>query len=244
VTVVETFRMAAAASTAQLPGVELLPERLARACAQVLPVDGAGIALFFAEDRRLPLGGSDPMASAAERLQFTAGEGPCLTSHAEGRPVVADEAGIRARWPAFYDSLVSHTPFREALSLPLAGGMRGIGALDLYFVPPNNVGSVSLPNALLISEEVAAALGDSNRRAHGGSNVPAWVDAPAAARRSMVWQAMGFLNAGLRVTSADALAILRAHAFADGQDLDDLAAQVVNRQVPVEAFSLGRDSLR
>jgi hypothetical protein len=71
VTLVEDFHIALAASAVDLPGPELLPERLARACALVLPVDGAGISLFFASDRRLPLGASDPVSAEAERLQFT-----------------------------------------------------------------------------------------------------------------------------------------------------------------------------
>jgi len=39
VTLVEDFHTALAASALDVPGPELLPERLARACAQVLPVD-------------------------------------------------------------------------------------------------------------------------------------------------------------------------------------------------------------
>jgi hypothetical protein len=50
------------------------------------------------------------------------------------------------------------------------------------------------------------------------------------------------VNSALGVPSPDALALLRAHAYADGQSLDDLAAQVLSRQVPVEELALGSDS--
>jgi hypothetical protein len=53
---------------------------------------------------------------------------------------------------------------------------------------------------------------------------------------------MGFVNAGLGVTSEDALAILRAHAYAGGQDLDDLAQQVITRELPLEDLALERDT--
>jgi hypothetical protein len=241
VTLVEAFRIAVAASAAELRGPELLPERLARACARVLPVDGAGISLFFAPDRRLPLGASDPASAEAERLQFTTGEGPCLSSHAEGRPVLADEEAIRSRWPAFYDALVTHTPIRGTISLPLEDELRGIGALDLYTIPPSDIAALSLQDALDITREVAATFQAENREAGRQSDGPAWLDAPAAERRSIVWQAMGFVNAGLGVTSADALAILRAHAYAEGQPLDDLAHQVVNREIPLGDLALDRD---
>ena len=60
-----------------------------------------------------------------------------------------------------------------------------------------------------------------------------WLDAPGVGPRVLVWQAMGFLNAGLGITSEDALALLRAHAFAAGMEVDDLAARVLAREVPL-----------
>ena len=244
-TLVENFHIALASSAADLPGPELLPERLARACAQVLPVDGAGISLFFASDRRLPLGASDSASAEAERLQFTVGEGPCLSSHATGDIVVADEATMRARWPGYYEALVTHTPIRGTLSLPLHDELRGIGALDLYVVPPQEVGALSLGDAMTVRAEVAAVLQAQSRQDRDPSaGGPAWLDAPAAERRATVWQAIGFVNSALGVPSPDALALLRAHAFADGQSLDDLAAQVITRQVPVEDLALDSDTSR
>jgi hypothetical protein len=237
VAVIEDFRIAVAASAVDLAGPELLPERLARACARVLPVDGAGISLFFAEDRRLPLGASDPAAATAERLQFTVGAGPCLTAHAEGRPQVADEVAIRSRWPAFHDELVARTPIRGIISLPLEDQLRGIGALDLYTVPPNDVTALRLADALEISAELSAVFAASSRAARRRRDGPVWLEAPAAERRSVVWQAMGFLNSGLGVSSTDALALLRAFAYAHGDDLDELSRRVVEREIPLERLA-------
>ena len=241
-TVIEEFRIAVAASAVGSASPELLPERLARACVRALPVDGAGISLFFAGDRRLPVGGSDPAAGVAERLQFTTGEGPCLSAHAEGRPVVADEATIRSRWPAFYEALVARTPIRGTISLPLTDQLRGIGALDLYTIPPNGVRSLSLADALEIGTEVTATFRASSRAGRQRGDGPEWLDAPAAQRRSRVWQAMGFVNSALDVSSTDALAILRACAYADGKDLDELAEQVLDNQVPLDRLVVERDS--
>ena len=97
----QEFAARVTAAESELPGPELLPLRLARACAQVLPVAGAGLSVYFSADRRLPLGGSDQAAGIAERLQFTVGEGPCLTAHSTGNAVLADEDELRTRWPMF-----------------------------------------------------------------------------------------------------------------------------------------------
>jgi hypothetical protein len=168
--------------------------------------------------------------------------GPCLTSHATGDMVIADAATMRTRWPAYHDALVTHTPIRGTLSIPLRDDLRGIGALDVYMVPPREVGSLSLSDALTVGAQVAAALQAQSRQDRVSSDGPAWLDTPAAERRSTVWQAIGFVSSALGVPSPDALALLRAHAYADGQSLDDLAAQVLNRQLPVEELALDPDS--
>lgn len=240
--IVKEFSTQVTAAAADLPGPELLPDRLARACAQVLPVDGAGISLFFAADRRLPLGASDEVSARAERLQFTLGEGPCLSAHAAGEPLVVDEAAIRTRWPAFHDDLVGRTPFRGIISLPLEADLHGVGALDLYLLRAQDLRAVSLSDALAVTHELAACFTVANGRTSPRADGPAWLDAPAAARRSLVWQAMGFVNAGLGVTSADALAIMRAHAYGAGQELDDLAQQVLDRVVPLQRLSLDAEA--
>src|SRR3954451_15797495 len=66
--------------------------RLAWACAQVLPVSGAGISLLSDPLVKVPIGASDDLAANAERFQFTAGAGPCFEAHRTGVPVAA---GIR-----------------------------------------------------------------------------------------------------------------------------------------------------
>ncbi len=243
-TLVDRFHAALASSAADLPEPELLPERLARACAGVLPVDGAGISLFFASGRRLPLGASDPVSAEAERLQFTAGEGPCLTAHAIGEPVLADEDVIRSAWPGFYDALVTRTTVRGAVSVPLRDGLQGIGALDLYLIPPRDTAALSLADALVVTGEIAAVLRAQRRHSRHGADGPAWLDTPAAERRSTVWQAMGFVNSALGVSSQDALALLRAHAYTEGSSLDELAARVLSREVSVDELSMDRDSSR
>jgi hypothetical protein len=239
VSIAEEFSAGVTAWAQALPGLELLPERLARAAAPALSADGAGLSLFFAPDRRLPLGASDEDSAAAERFQFTVGEGPCLAAHAEGQPVLADEADIERRWPAFHDALRTHTPFRAAISLPLQDELRGIGALDLYFVSPLGSDNLRLTDALTVTERIVSAFVAANAAAPRTDAGPAWLDAPAAQRRSVVWQAIGYVNAGLRLSSTDALAVLRGYAYAHDRELDDVAQQVVGHELPVELLDPG-----
>ncbi|MCW2529008.1 MAG: hypothetical protein JWM76_3868 [Pseudonocardiales bacterium] len=96
---------------------ELLPVRLARACVAVLPVTGAGLSLID-DDFRVPIGASDEASEAAERLQFTQGEGPCLDAARSGQIVFAQAEQIQRRWPAFGEQFARQTPFRAVISIP------------------------------------------------------------------------------------------------------------------------------
>ena len=229
---IETFdQRLRAAANGSAPEAELLPERLAQATAETLRADGAGISMVFAVRRRLPLGASSGDAADAERLQFTLGDGPCLHVHDTGDPVAVGEDELRERWPAFHEELTSRTPFRSVVSAPLLGELHGVGAIDLFFRQPQ------VPEQLPYADTVRVtyAVGEHLRQGHqrGVDDGPAWLDAPQARRRSRVWQAIGFVNSGLEVTSTDALALLRAHAFSSGLLLDDLAERVLDRRVPL-----------
>ena len=82
---------AAYAALAELARPELRRVRFAQACARVLPVAGVGISVFGTDGIRIPAGASNDAPATAERLQFTAAEGPCMDAHLVARPVLATE---------------------------------------------------------------------------------------------------------------------------------------------------------
>lgn len=238
----DVFGAAMAASAEGLPGTELVPQRLAAACAEALPVAAAGLSLYFAPGQRVPLGASDEKADQAERLQYTAGEGPCLTAHAEQRPVLADEAELTARWPVFAAELMARTPIRGVIALPLGDGHAQTGVLDLYVVPPGQVDDLSLADALAVTAEVARVFAHPADSSSGGLiGGPAWLGAPGAQRRIQVWQAMGLLNTALRLDSVDALAALRGYAYSRATDVDTVAGQVVDGTLAIHRLAPGAD---
>jgi hypothetical protein len=58
------------------------------------------------DEWRIPVGASNNDAAVAERLQFTAAEGPCLDAQALDRPVLATETVLTQRWPQFAAALI------------------------------------------------------------------------------------------------------------------------------------------
>ena len=236
------FDQAWRAEVAEL-GPDLLPTCLARASARVLPADGAGLTLLSGLELRVPLGASDDTSALAERLQFSTGEGPCFEAHSSGRPVTVTEKTLLERWPQLHDLHVQHTPFRGGLSLPLRFGPARIGALDFYLRDPADLDAHDVVAGQLIAELSAEILLVTLTRTApegltldeaGGPVTPAWLDTPALLARRQVWIAVGMLNLARHLGSADALALLRAHAYGAGRTVDDLAADLVEGRLALD----------
>lgn len=210
-------------------GPEMLGVQIAVACAEVLAVDGVGLSLFGSHSFRTPIGASDPLASAAERLQFTVGEGPCLEAHSRRHQVRASDSDLARRWPAFHRELVTKTPFRGIISLPLQGGMSGLAAIDLYYRRPERVLDPSHQQTSAAADTVAALLTEHLRSIpFGSAAVDDWVRAVQDEDRALVSVAMGMMTVAADLSFTDALAVLRAHAFAGDISLDQLSRDLVS----------------
>jgi hypothetical protein len=226
---------------AGLDGPELLPTRLARAIARMLPVDGAGISLSGPEGQRIPLGASSEAAAVAERLQFTVGAGPCMTAQEAREPVFALHGDLQRRWPVFADLLAERTPYCAVVALPLREAISGLGAVDFYFRREDAVPELDVFEALAVGDLVTSALSDtavwSDWEPGRG---PEWLHGPTANRRAKVWEAMGLVALALEQDPATALAVLRAAAYATGRSVDDVAADVLDgRLKPDELHAPG-----
>jgi hypothetical protein len=207
---------------------ELLPVRLSVACSRVLGVDGAGISISAADGQRIPLGASSELASRAERLQFTAGEGPCATAQEAREPVFAVLDDLRRRWGRFAELLVQETPYRAVVALPLSEAIAGLGAIDIYFRAEAAFPRLDVFEAMAVGDLVTTELSEaavwSTWSAERG---PAWLHGPSAERRAGVWEALGAVSLALDVDTPTALDLLRATAWSAGSTVDDVAAEVL-----------------
>jgi hypothetical protein len=237
-TLVKRFRATAdRLDHADLAGPVRLPSRLTTACVQVLPIAGAGLGVFSAPTMRLPIGSSDDTAETAERLEFTVAQGPCFDAHHTGLCVVAPAPVIATRWPLFYDELITNTPVRGIVSMPLSDGLAGVGVLDLYFYEPQDPTRIDPGDLQDVADDISTRLVEhdifpieQNERSEDG---PAWLDNPTSAGRGFVVLAMGMISMGLNLKLDDSLAALRGHAFAANRTVDGIARDIVNRDLPV-----------
>ena len=217
------------------------PDALAAACGEALGADGAVIAVVAVGRWRLPVGVSDAVAGAAERWQFTVGEGPSSRAWEGAEPVAADEARLRRTWPALHDQLRRHTAFRSALALPLLADAAPAGTLDLYWRSPGAAADADLAAAQRVASLVGSRLlgpaGTGRGTAPGSDRAgSAWLDAPTAQPRQRTWVAISMVCEVLHLEDADALAVLRSHAYARDRTLERVADDVVAGRVPVGAL--------
>ena len=228
------FDVALASSPPDLTGPDLLPARLARACACALDVDGAGLSLHVGV-LRTPIGASDAQTAHAERLQFTVGDGPCLRAQDNGTAIAFSLEDIARNWPQLWASLLNETPFRAVLSVPLPPPMGPLVVLDLYVRDPGTLTSLDRADieavALATTEELALTV-TGPEFPDDGSN---WLESPDAQRRANVWQAMGLVGISFGLDAADAIATMRASAISGGRVVDDVAEDIVaGRLVPAD----------
>jgi hypothetical protein len=222
------FGDALAAIVVDSPDPVLLPDSLARACAAALPVDGAGLTCTFSPDRRLPIGSSDPEAAAAERLQFSVGEGPCLTAHAEQRLVSAAGDELAARWPVYAAQLASRTRYEGVVSVPVPGALSRMAAINVFLHRAADTAGVVEDDLVAVAAEVGAALSDDLAGSAGRPlGLPAWLDGDPVTDRQQVWRAVGYLVGRDGGSAGEAIARLRARAFTLDRDLESVAVAVL-----------------
>ncbi|MFI9150970.1 GAF and ANTAR domain-containing protein [Streptomyces sp. NPDC053367] len=219
-------------------------ELLGRLCGMaggLLRMSGAGV-LLCSDGMPVPLTATSERAAQVMELQTDLGEGPSLDASRTGTPVLAPDlsAGPDAdRWPVFAP-LATSVGVRALYALPLGCDPCCVGTLDLCRDAPGELSAPDLRTAQLVAGVVTVALTTLQRGEEGesedgdadGRRAP-WLGELAAAHDT-VHQAVGMIMARLRIAADEALARLRAHAFARGRTLPEAARDIVTHRVRLE----------
>ncbi|MFI0242260.1 hypothetical protein [Streptomyces sp. NPDC016845] len=208
-----------------------LPNRLCHALSQSLGADGASMSLLTHTEARQVLCADGREALRLEELQFESGEGPCMAASVSGTPVVCLDPGeYLSVWPVFGSRLREELPqVALILALPLApaGTSKPIGAVDLWRRTPWQHGEDPLPRALTAIQTVTDILLERAVRHFGGSEPLPWEPAEMIdAYWGRARRAAGQLAARRGIGIPDALALLRARAFATGRPLPQVCTDL------------------
>ncbi|MCJ1688484.1 GAF and ANTAR domain-containing protein [Rathayibacter sp. VKM Ac-2927] len=191
---------------------------------ELLPFDDAAAASLGSPFDIETLAATSDLGASLDETQLDLGEGPSWQAFHSHRPIAVPfvDGDAAAGWP-FYASALAGVGIRSVLALPLSFGPLHIGAITLFSATSAQASTESLQLAksiatLLGRTVIARALAD----AHAGT---ASRD-PSLSRRE-VHQATGMIISQTKTTPADALLLLRAHAFRTSRTVRAVAADIV-----------------
>jgi hypothetical protein len=223
------------AARAEAPGEDGWAQAVCLACVEALPgVDAAILALRDTTRAHEILGASDSWAADLAVLQYTVGEGPGVEAFTRGGPVLAPDMSVeQERWPGFADAAQA-AGAAAAFAFPLQLGAIRIGTLEFFRHRVGGLASSELSDAVLAADLATAGLvrqardAEEDGREFAPRTVTSFQDVNIAT---------GMLAAQLRIGLDDAFLRLRAHAFAQGRSVLDVARDVLERRIPLDELA-------
>lgn len=221
-------------------GTDVYLHSLCGAAVRSLPASGAAVSVMTLNGARGLVVASDRTSQLMAELQVTLGEGPVIDAYALRRPVLEPHLTLSAmaRWPSFAPAALA-AGIQAAFAFPLQVGGARLGVLDVHRADPGSLSPSVLREALTYAEVAVLTLLDGKWDSEDGSG-PRGLE-KAMADQSELYQAQGMVKVQLGVSLADAMARLRAHAYATEQRLSDVAREVVQRRLRLDQDTTSGD---
>lgn len=201
---------------------EPLTVRLCLALAEISGLDGGSMTIGYAAPARTVLCATDPVAEQIEELQDLSREGPALDAHRLADVVEVTEDEIDQRWPMLGQSFPDGVLPARLVAAPMRPHAEVLGVVTLHGGPTSTL-AVSADEIQFLANAIGVAVLGGFERSDGTDEL--W------STRDLLNQATGMVVAQLGVRPSDALAVLRAHAFAHETSLAAIASQVVERSL-------------
>lgn len=216
-----------ARAIATTPATHALSERLCLASRNLAGADAAALTVAYADTNRVTLFATSELAARLEDLQEVMGEGPGYSAASHGRVEVCRLGTLAAeRWPLFSAAALDLVGQATLHAVPMQPHERLFGVMTLYQLE-NPDAELALDEPTLV--RLAAATGAALMRDPDALDQELQ-DGPWQSR-ARIHQATGMVVAQLGLSSEDALAVLKAHAYAGETTLADMAERVVDRSI-------------
>jgi hypothetical protein len=201
-----------------------LPERLCAAFSLMVGADGAAITVGFAPADRQILCATNVLAERIEDLQDLLRQGPGLDAFRRGETTFLGH-GDHGDWPLLVDALRDPGPVPAIHAFVMEPQETVMGVITVHTSPAREL-TADVVDGEFLADAVGVAI-------LGQMAAEDWADERWAVRDTIA-QATGMAVAQLQVTPADALAVLRAHAFSENATLSDVARRMVGRSLRLD----------
>lgn len=223
----ESMSSLATLATGSLNLEDLLTKVATFAVGAIPGADGAGLTLLE-NDRADTVVTTAPFVREIDDIQYSIGQGPCISAAAEGQTVLSGSLGGDRRWPKF-GARVARLGVHSAVSLPLITARGVVGALNVYAHGKHvfderaaELGELfAVPAA--ISVQNAQVLAQTRRLANQLQS--------AIVSRGVIDRAVGVLMSRSGVTEAEAIDRLRTISQNEHRKLVVVAESIVDEAV-------------
>ncbi len=198
---------------------------LCRALTTYLDVLGVAVNLASSSGPAVVVAASDVESQRLDEIQFTAGEGPCFDVVSLIRPVLTPDlaAAGASQWPG-YTATALAAGVGGVFAFPLQAGAMCLGVIDVFRERPGSLTEERLAMSLTFAGIATEILLDGDLVRAGGLERGL---GHALDYRAEIYQAQGMLMVALGLGAIEALARMRAHAFARDLTLLALALEIV-----------------
>ena len=209
-------------------GLEDLLTRVAGYAVRAIPgADGAGLTLLE-DDRPNTIVATTSFVSRVDDIQYSMGEGPCISAARDGTTVLSGSLGADARWPRF-GGAVARLGVHSVMSLPLVTPDGVVGAMNVYAHDKHvfdhrsaEIGEIyAVPAAVAVQN--AQVLAQTQRLAARLQS--------ALETRGVIDRAVGIIMSRSGGTEHEALDRLRTLSQQEHHKLSDVARQIVDEAV-------------
>jgi transcriptional regulator with GAF, ATPase, and Fis domain len=209
-------------------GLEDLLTQVATYAVRAIPgADGAGLTLLE-DDRANTIVATAPFVTEIDDIQYSIGQGPCITAAREGQTVMSGSLGGDPRWRKFGGS-VARLGVHSALSLPLITPDRIVGAMNVYAHAKDAFDKRSADLGEIFA--VPAAIAVQNAQVLAQTRRLAERLQSALEERAVIDRAVGIMMSRSGGTADEAWARLRAVSQHEHQKIVDVARQIVDEAV-------------
>lgn len=212
-------------------------------CCEAFGVSDSGLMLAapMGGDLRVMASSSAAMR-ALELYEVQAQEGPCLDAYRSGEPIVNEDVTTATeRWPRFTPVAVE-AGVRSVSALPMRLRGTTIGALNLFQTDHGGLSDDDLSAARAFADVATIAI-LQHRAADDARTVNEQLN-NALNSRIVIEQAKGMLAQGANLNMEEAFSRLRHHARHHNRRLVDLARDVIDGRVALEAIEPPRSRTR
>jgi hypothetical protein len=213
-----------ASTLADLPSDRPLTARLCEACRRLLGVDGTVISIDGHPGGWTRLCATDPLADRLDEVQQFVAEGPSRMARDTGHPVIAPlDRSVREHWPLLAALVGRLLPAQVIVAVPMRRNRSRppAGVMTSYQTVPRAL-ALPLQQAQVLADAVCGGI------AH---HLPTQQDDDFWTTRDQTEVAVGMVMAQLHLSADDALAMLRAHAFAHDESMTQTVESVLSMRL-------------